>query len=58
MKFFIVAMAVGVTIGVFIYTLNFVLWLFRRKDYRGAIGVFLMGVAAVVVPMYALFFLH
>ncbi|MDA8233893.1 MAG: hypothetical protein M0Z31_03620 [Clostridia bacterium] len=58
MKYLTIFMAVGVTIGVFIYTLNFVLWLFRRKEYRGAVGVFLLGVAAVVVPMYALFFQH
>ena len=55
MKFFVLSFAIMITVGVFIYTMNFALWLYRRMEYRGAIGVFLLGVTAVVVPMYALF---
>ena len=56
MKFTIIALAVIITVGIFVYTLSFARWLIQRKNYRGGIGVFLLGVAAVVVPMYTLFF--
>ncbi|MHB8170562.1 MAG: hypothetical protein ACYDG6_03350 [Thermincolia bacterium] len=55
MRFFVLSLALMIILGTFIYTMNFALWLFRSKEYRGAIGVFLLGVIAVVVPMYALF---
>jgi len=58
MKFLIISLAVSVTLGVFIYTLSFVRWLFQHRQYRGGAGVFILGVVAVVIPMYVLFFKH
>lgn len=56
MKLLVIVLAVSVTTGIFAYTLSFARWLIQRKNYRGGIGVILLGVAAVVIPMYALFF--
>ncbi|MEW5866759.1 MAG: hypothetical protein AB1774_07880 [Bacillota bacterium] len=37
-------------IGVAIYTASFGFWLLRRKNIRGAVGVFIIAAASVAAP--------
>lgn len=48
-------MAVMIIAGTFIYALSFARWLLKRKLYRGAIGVFIMGTLEVTLSLYTLF---
>lgn len=38
-------------LAVGVYTGSFGYWVWQKKNYRGAIGVFLLAMAAVIVPM-------
>lgn len=41
---------IALPIGVAIYTTSFGLWLLRRKNIRGAVGVFVIAAASVAAP--------
>ncbi|MFZ3171615.1 MAG: hypothetical protein WA118_06500 [Carboxydocellales bacterium] len=56
MKFVTLSLAITITIWIFIYTLSYAYTLIQSKNYRGGIGVLLLGITAVALPMYALFF--
>lgn len=42
-------------VGIATYTASFGLWLLRRKNVRGAVGVFILAVACVAAPALLLF---
>ncbi|MCR4401876.1 MAG: hypothetical protein NUW12_03720 [Firmicutes bacterium] len=44
----------SVPIVVALYTLSFGLWLWRRKNVRGAVGVFLLAACCLAVPLFLL----
>lgn len=41
--------------GVFLYTIGFARRLLKKKLYRGAIGVFILGALQVSVSLYTLY---
>jgi hypothetical protein len=48
--------AIVVLIWVFIYTVSYGRWTWKRKNRFGAVMVVLLAVVAFVFPLYALFF--
>lgn len=42
--------------AVFLYTVGFAWSLAKRRNLRGGIGVFLLGLAELALPVYLLFF--
>jgi hypothetical protein len=54
-KFFIYAIATLVTAGVAAYTFNFGRWTWRKKNYRGAVGIFILAVITLTLPLGLLF---
>jgi len=41
---------------VFIYTLSYARWVWKKKNRLGAIMVFLVAIIALVLPVYSIFF--
>lgn len=50
----LILFGITVIMGTFVYTVNFARWLLKRKQVRGAIGVFGLAVLTVAVPLIAL----
>lgn len=48
----------AVTLGVSFYTLSYALWLWKRKNKRGAVGVGILALLAFLYPGIILFFVH
>lgn len=40
------------------YTLSYMVWLWRKKKRRGALGVFLLALVSLFYPVFVLFFLQ
>lgn len=55
MKWIIYVVSVLVTAGVSVYTFNFGRWAWRKKNYRGAAGLFLLAIITFMVPLGLLF---
>ncbi|PKM85900.1 MAG: hypothetical protein CVU87_14000 [Firmicutes bacterium HGW-Firmicutes-12] len=47
-----------VPMGVAFYTFTYALWLWRKKNKVGAVGVFILAVISVIYPGFVLFFVH
>jgi hypothetical protein len=52
------SMLLLVTLGVAFYTLTYALWLWRKKNKVGAVGVALLAAISVLYPGFVLFFVH
>lgn len=48
------ALTLAVPLVTAIYTWNYARWAWREKAYRGAVGLFLLAVATLVVPALVL----
>lgn len=44
-----------VLIAIFIRTLSFSLWTFKRKNYTGAIAILIIDIFIIVFPFYLVF---
>lgn len=55
MKWLIYVTATMVTTGVAVYTFNFGRWAWQKKNYRGAIGLFILALITMTVPLGLLF---
>lgn len=56
MKFLAIVSALLIITATFIYSCSYVFQLYRDKAYRGAVGVSVLTLLAVVLPIYVLFF--
>ena len=48
----------GVALAVGLYTLSYAVWLWKKKNRRGALGVALLALLASFYPGIILFFVH
>lgn len=45
-----------VLIGVFAYTVSYAKWVWKEKNRVGAMAVFVVGAASLLLPLYMIFF--
>ncbi len=43
-------------VSVFIHTVSYGVWTWKKKNRLGAVMIFLVALAALVIPIYNLFF--
>lgn len=55
MKWLIYTAAVIISVWVALYTFNFGRWAWQKKNYRGAIGLFILALISVAMPLGLLF---
>jgi predicted membrane channel-forming protein YqfA (hemolysin III family) len=48
--------AMVILVWILVYTGSYGLWTWRKKNRLGAAAVFIVALAAVVLPIYAIFF--
>jgi len=54
-KWIIYAAAILVTTGVAVYTVNFGRWAWQKKNYRGAVGLYILALFTLTAPLGLLF---
>lgn len=45
-----------IIIGTFIYTISYGRWTWKKKNKLGAIMIFILAIAVILLPVYSLFF--
>lgn len=47
---------IALLVCIFIYTVSYGVWTWKKKNILGAVMIFLVALAALAIPVYSIFF--